>query len=75
MRKGVEMVAANRVGNGLGFESDDNELLLVWEGGKRWLPRDSKARLAGQLIDQIASLYVQRSTKQKTTEHHAKHSA
>ena len=75
LRKRVELIAANRVGNGRGFESDENELLLVWEGGTCWLPKDSKARLAQQLIEKIASLYSQRSNKQISSEHHAKHSA
>ena len=75
MSKGVEVIAANRVGDGQGFESDDNELLLVWEGGKHLLARDTKTRLAQQLIEQIASLYSRQSTKQTVSEHHAKHSA
>ncbi|MEA2078972.1 MAG: bifunctional phosphopantothenoylcysteine decarboxylase/phosphopantothenate--cysteine ligase CoaBC [Pseudomonadota bacterium] len=75
LRKGVEMIAANRVGNGRGFESDDNELLLVWEGGTLWLPKDTKARLAHHLIEKIASLYPQQFNKQISSEYHAKHSA
>jgi len=75
LRKGVEMIAANPVGGGRGFDSDDNELLLVWEGGQCRLPRDSKARLARQLVDEIASLYSQRFNKEISSEHHAKHSA
>ena len=75
LRKGVDLIAANRVGNGQGFESDDNELLLVWEGGSCRLRKDSKARLAQQLIEKITSLYPQRFNKQISSEHHAKHSA
>jgi phosphopantothenoylcysteine decarboxylase/phosphopantothenate--cysteine ligase len=73
--KGVELIAANRVGNGRGFECDDNELLLVWEGGTCWLPKDSKARVAHQLIEKIASLYSQQPNRQTSSEQHAKHSA
>ena len=73
--KGVDLIAANRVGNGQGFESDDNELLLVWEGGSCWLRKDAKTRLAHQLIEKITSLYPQRFNKQISSEHHAKHSA
>ena len=71
----ADLIAANRVGNGQGFESDDNELLLVWEGGSCWLRKDSKARLAQQLIEKITSLYPRRFNKQISSEHHAKHSA
>jgi len=73
--KGVEMIAANRVGVNLGFEADDNELFLVWEGGSRWLARDRKTRLARDLIAQIAELYSRGSAKQSQSESHAKHSA
>lgn len=73
--KGVEMIAANRVGGGLGFESDDNELYLVWEGGSRKLARDSKVRLARQLIEQVADVYSQTDGKSRTAEYHAKNSA
>jgi phosphopantothenoylcysteine decarboxylase/phosphopantothenate--cysteine ligase len=75
LRKGVDLIAANRVGYGQGFESDDNELLLVWEGGSCRLRKDSKARLAQQLIEKITSLYPRRFNKQISSEHHAKHSA
>ena len=75
LHKGVDMIAANRVGKGQGFECDDNELLLVWEGGKCWLPRDSKARLAHQLMAKIADLYSQRFSDQMSPEYHAEHSA
>ena len=73
--KGVELIAANRVGNGRGFERDDNELLLVWEGGSCWLPEDSKTHLAQKLIEKIVSLYSRQSNKQTSSEQHAKHSA
>jgi len=75
MQKGVEMIAANQVGNGLGFESDTNELLLVWEGGERRLPVDSKDRLADRLVEQIANLYASQITTDESSENDAKHSA
>lgn len=55
--KGLEMVAANRVGDGLAFDRDDNELELLWPGGGLRLPRASKTELARQLIDLIAERY------------------
>ena len=71
MSKGVELIAANQVGKGLGFDTDDNELLLVWEGGSKKLERASKARLARQLVEQIAELFGGGTTQ----EQHAEHSA
>ena len=72
MAKGVELIAANQVGKGLGFDTDDNALLLVWEGGSRTLERTSKPRLARQLVEQIAELFLAGKNLQ---EDHAEHSA
>lgn len=52
--KRLDMIAANAVGAGLGFETDDNALTLLWPGGQRELPRASKAALARELIAVIA---------------------
>lgn len=52
--KGVDMIAANLVGAGRGFENDDNALLVLWEGGKTQLPEQPKTRLAEQLVFLIA---------------------
>ncbi len=72
MAKGVELIAANQVGKGLGFEVEDNALLLVWEGGSRLLEKTSKPRLARQLVKQIAELF---SAGGNLQEDHAEHSA
>ena len=56
-RKGLDMIAANRVGAGLGFEADDNALSLYWPGGGEELPRASKRALAAQLIERVAARY------------------
>lgn len=52
--KRLDLIAANAVGAGLGFETDDNALTLLWPGGQRELPRASKAALARELIGVIA---------------------
>lgn len=62
--KGIEMIAANLVGEGAGFEADDNALLVLWEGGCSQLPRQPKAGLAAQLV----SLIADRIDAQTTTE-------
>jgi phosphopantothenoylcysteine decarboxylase/phosphopantothenate--cysteine ligase len=51
--KGLDMIAANQVGAAQGFEVDDNALLVMWEGGQRSLARQSKQRLAAQLVNLI----------------------
>lgn len=75
LRKGVEMIAANRVGTGLGFETDENELLVVWEGGSQLLAMQLKTRLASRLIECIAELYEPISQHQDSSSDHAEHSA
>ena len=56
-RKGLDMIAANQVGGGLGFEAADNALTLYWADGALELPRASKPELAQQLIAQVAERY------------------
>ncbi len=56
--KGLALVAANRVGaTGPGFDTEDNELHVYWQGGDRHLPRAPKERLAEVLVDLIAERY------------------
>jgi phosphopantothenoylcysteine decarboxylase/phosphopantothenate--cysteine ligase len=56
-RKGLDMIAANQVGEGLGFEASDNALSVYWADGSIELPREAKAELARQLIAQVALRY------------------
>jgi phosphopantothenoylcysteine decarboxylase/phosphopantothenate--cysteine ligase len=60
--KNLDMIAANKVGDGLAFDKDDNALTLYWQGGKRELSLTSKAALARQLIDVIAERYRSRQS-------------
>lgn len=56
--KKLDMVAANRVDRaGTGFDSDENELELFWEGGRKHLPRAPKSRLARELISVVAERF------------------
>lgn len=57
-RKNLDMIAANQVGvAGSGFESEQNELHVLWEGGERTLPLADKALLGQQLIALIGQRY------------------
>lgn len=56
VRKRLDLIAANEVGGGLGFESDDNALLLIWPGGEESLGRAGKDELARALVARIAQL-------------------
>jgi len=54
-RKGIDLIAANRVGTADGgFESDDNALTLIWRDGERTLGPAPKTRLAEELLDLVA---------------------
>ncbi len=56
--KGLDMIAANRVGvPGSGFESDDNALVVYWRGGERSLGPAPKLELAERLLDLIAERF------------------
>ena len=55
-RKRLDLIAANEVGAGLGFERDDNALLLLWPSGREALERGDKADLARALVARIARL-------------------
>lgn len=56
--KHLDMIAANKVGDGLAFDQDDNALTVYWPGGKQELCLCSKRDLAKQLVDLIAERYA-----------------
>lgn len=60
--KNLDMIAANKVGDGLAFDKDDNALTVYWQGGKCELSLTSKSALARQLIEVIAERYRARRT-------------
>ena len=51
--KGIDLIAANKVGDGEGFEAEDNALLLIWPGGREQLARADKRALAERLLARI----------------------
>lgn len=53
-RKGLDMICANDVANGQGFDREDNALLVLWPGGERVLPRTDKTTLARAVIALVA---------------------
>ncbi len=56
-RKGLDMIAANQVGDGMGFEVAENALNVIWPGGSVALTRAPKEALARALVAQIALRY------------------
>ena len=57
-RKGLDMIAANRVGLAdRGFENDRNALSVLWRGGSQELELAPKTELARRLIDLVVEQY------------------
>ena len=75
LAKGIDMIAANAVGNGMGFDVEDNALQLFWEGGGLELPLGSKAQLARQLVAVIADRFATQPRQGKVVTLNAKDSA
>ena len=53
-RKGLDMIAANRVGSDCGFDRETNSLTVLWEGDEVQLEHTTKPILARRLIELIA---------------------
>lgn len=56
-RKGLQMVAANLVGEGKAFDQATNALEVVWQGGSTSLPEMHKQQLAHELMKLISARY------------------
>ncbi|VEB22922.1 bifunctional phosphopantothenoylcysteine decarboxylase/phosphopantothenate--cysteine ligase CoaBC [Avibacterium volantium] len=57
VRKNLDLICANDVSNGQGFNGDDNQLQLFWHDGNVQLPRSHKKDLAVQLAQQIVERF------------------
>jgi phosphopantothenoylcysteine decarboxylase/phosphopantothenate--cysteine ligase len=59
-RKHLDLIAANRVGPGLGFDTDDNALLLLGQDYRLDLGRAGKTDLAHRLLEVVAQRLPER---------------
>ncbi|MCG8324083.1 MAG: bifunctional phosphopantothenoylcysteine decarboxylase/phosphopantothenate--cysteine ligase CoaBC [Thiotrichales bacterium] len=66
INKHLDLIAANQVGPGLGFDAEENALQLYWNGGELALERAPKDKLARQLIQVIAEHYEKKYRHQDT---------
>jgi phosphopantothenoylcysteine decarboxylase/phosphopantothenate--cysteine ligase len=57
--KQLDMIVANQVGHGVGFDSDDNAVDVYWRNGHKSFPLSSKEQLAAALITVIAEHFVE----------------
>jgi phosphopantothenoylcysteine decarboxylase/phosphopantothenate--cysteine ligase len=61
VKKGLDLLAANLVGKGKGFDADDNALTLYWKGGKQELANAPKLQIARQLVAVIGEHFRNKS--------------
>jgi len=73
--KGIDMIAANNVAGGQGFDRDDNALQVFWMDGETQLARTGKSRLARQLVEIIARLSAGKCRGTKVVSLNAKDTA
>jgi len=62
--KKLDMIAANRVGPGQGFDSEDNALDVYWPAGSSSLETMHKEKLARRLIRLVAEQYYAKHSNQ-----------
>ena len=56
VRKNLDLIAANQVGGGKGFDRDENELLVLWaDGGERLALQDKRQLLTNSLPSSIVA--------------------
>ena len=48
--KNLDMIIANEVGEGKGFNSDDNAVTIIWQNGEKQLPLMPKEQLAREIV-------------------------
>jgi len=56
-RKKLDMIAANHVGEGVGFAVDENALQVFWPEGSQVFPLAVKSQLARDLMTLIIERY------------------
>jgi len=57
--KKLDMIVGNLVGDKLCFDQDENSVLMLWDGGSEEVARMPKPRIADQIIDTVATRYLQ----------------
>ena len=57
LKKNLDLIAANEVGDDKVFDKDDNALLVLWRGGRQTLGPGAKTAVAEQLVALIAAHY------------------
>ena len=58
LKKNLDMIAANEVGDNKVFECEDNHLIVLWRNARRDLGHGTKLSLARELVRLIAESYA-----------------
>ncbi len=60
--KNLDLVVYNDVGrDGIGFDADENEVVLLTRGGERMIPRAPKLQIAAAVLDEVERLLRERN--------------
>ena len=68
VQKGLDMIAANKVGRDCGFDQETNSLMVFWGDGDTELEQASKSVVAERLIQLIAERYHAANSEQHSTQ-------
>jgi phosphopantothenoylcysteine decarboxylase / phosphopantothenate---cysteine ligase len=61
-RKGIDLIVVNDVSRpDIGFESERNEVTVIWEGGEERLPPGNKLDVARAILDRVAARCSERA--------------
>jgi len=58
-KKRLDMIVANQVGEGIGFDAADNAVEIHWQGGEQELATAAKTEIAEQITKLVAERYAQ----------------
>jgi len=62
VRKGLDAIVLNDVARpDIGFDAEDNEVVILTAAGERPVPRAAKAKVAEAVLDEVARLRAQRA--------------
>jgi phosphopantothenoylcysteine decarboxylase/phosphopantothenate--cysteine ligase len=56
-RKKLDMIVANQVGDGMGFDSDQNAVTVYWESGELSFGSTEKTELGRELVKLVAERF------------------
>ena len=68
VHKGLDMIAANRVGRDCGFDLETNSLTVLWEDGEALLEQAPKTVVATRLVQLIAERYHETHSELSSTQ-------